>query len=276
MVARCEAAPLPERDDPISVTQHDLAERRPAAGRGQRVPCLSPRSWSAPTSGKPPMKNASPRLARLWHTSESRSASAALRRTRDRLLRSRPRFDTLEDRQLLSGVFTVSNTNDSGPGSLRAAILASDASPIARRAPRRPADWRRLARAVQHHPVQPAGRVHDLAAVSRCRRSPSRWKPSPRSTISHGQQRAEHRTRRFPGRRGDGWARHPDQRHQYHRPGHRRLQRRRRAVRRCRGFGQLAGSDYIGVGLAAAAPPATAHSESRHEAEPATTTSWTT
>ena len=36
--------------------------------------------------------------------------------------RSRPRIELMEGRQLLS-TFTVSNTNDSGPGSLRQAIL---------------------------------------------------------------------------------------------------------------------------------------------------------
>jgi titin len=58
------------------------------------------------------------------------SVSAPRARARQRDRRSRPGFDALEERQLLSGVFTVSNTNDSGPGSLRAAILASNASPI--------------------------------------------------------------------------------------------------------------------------------------------------
>jgi hypothetical protein len=45
-------------------------------------------------------------------------------RARQRALRRQPGFDALEGQQLLSGVFTVSNTNDSGPGSLRAS--ASD------------------------------------------------------------------------------------------------------------------------------------------------------
>jgi parallel beta-helix repeat protein len=43
--------------------------------------------------------------------------------------RSRLSCEALEGRQMLSGVFTVSNTNDSGPGSLRQAILDSNASP---------------------------------------------------------------------------------------------------------------------------------------------------
>jgi hypothetical protein len=58
------------------------------------------------------------------------SVSPNRARARQRSLRSQPWFDALEGRQLLSGVFTVSNTNDNGPGSLRAAILASNASPI--------------------------------------------------------------------------------------------------------------------------------------------------
>ena len=40
--------------------------------------------------------------------------------------RHRPRFDLLEERTLLSG-FVVSNTGDSGPGSLRQAILEANA-----------------------------------------------------------------------------------------------------------------------------------------------------
>src|SRR5437588_3266461 len=39
-----------------------------------------------------------------------------------------PRLEPLEDRSLPS-TFTVTNLNDSGPGSLRAAVLAADAQP---------------------------------------------------------------------------------------------------------------------------------------------------
>ena len=44
---------------------------------------------------------------------------------RDARFRYRPRFDVMEDRTLLS-TFLVTNTGDSGPGSLRQAILDSN------------------------------------------------------------------------------------------------------------------------------------------------------
>src|SRR4051794_12536110 len=55
-------------------------------------------------------------------------APGGLRRpTRDRIRARRPRFDLLEERQLLA-VFTVLNTSDAGDGSLRQAILDANSS----------------------------------------------------------------------------------------------------------------------------------------------------
>jgi hypothetical protein len=60
-------------------------------------------------------------LRRPWKKRELRM-SARLSRAKMRLRRWRPRLESFEDRLLLS-TFTVTNTNDSGPGSLRQAIM---------------------------------------------------------------------------------------------------------------------------------------------------------
>lgn len=68
----------------------------------------------------------SPWFPRVRTASTARPASPS---RRPGFRRSRLSCEALEGRQLLSGVFTVSNTNDSGAGSLREAILDSNASP---------------------------------------------------------------------------------------------------------------------------------------------------
>ena len=56
----------------------------------------------------------------------SKSTNKAARRRRPL---SRPDFELLEDRRLLAPLFLVTNTNDSGPDSLRWAILNANANP---------------------------------------------------------------------------------------------------------------------------------------------------
>ena len=56
----------------------------------------------------------------------SKSTNKAARRRRPL---SRPDFELLEDRRLLAPLFLVTNTNDSGPDSLRQAILNANANP---------------------------------------------------------------------------------------------------------------------------------------------------
>ena len=68
-------------------------------------------------------------FSRLQSSLAPRMATSSSSRRRAHSLRNRPRFESLEDRQMLSAVYTVSNTLDSGPGSLRQAILNSDANP---------------------------------------------------------------------------------------------------------------------------------------------------
>jgi len=52
------------------------------------------------------------------------------RRSTDKLQKpSRRLFEQLEDRLLLTAVHTVTNTDDSGPGSLRQTILDANANP---------------------------------------------------------------------------------------------------------------------------------------------------
>src|SRR5690348_2725105 len=55
-----------------------------------------------------------------------RDCQPRARRPSPRWFRSRPRLEWMEDRTLLS-TFTVTNTGDSDPGSLRQAILDSNA-----------------------------------------------------------------------------------------------------------------------------------------------------
>ena len=66
-------------------------------------------------------------FSRLQSTLAPRKAAPSRRRARS--LRNLPRFESLEDRQMLSAVFTVTNNLDSGPGSLRQAIISSNANP---------------------------------------------------------------------------------------------------------------------------------------------------
>src|SRR3954449_13288159 len=74
-------------------------------------------------------------IHRIHTSAESRLATAVsqnrrLRKTNRRVV-SRPRLECLEARTLLS-IFVVNNTADSGPGSLREAILDSNAATGAR------------------------------------------------------------------------------------------------------------------------------------------------
>jgi titin len=74
-----------------------------------------------------------PWFSRLSGLTNFRPAETSRRQAQRR--RSRPLFETLEAREVLSAVFYVSNTNDSGAGSLRQAIIDSDNSPIVQQAP---------------------------------------------------------------------------------------------------------------------------------------------
>ena len=71
---------------------------------------------------------------RVFSVLSSGSGNRPTRSTRSAIRRfhphgnNPPRFDTLEDRVVLSAVFTVTNTADAGPGSLRQAILNANAS----------------------------------------------------------------------------------------------------------------------------------------------------
>ncbi len=65
-------------------------------------------------------------LARLTSPSTHAATSGSFRRAGRR--QRRPLCESLEGRQLLS-IYTVSNTNDSGAGSLRQAIVDSNANP---------------------------------------------------------------------------------------------------------------------------------------------------
>jgi YVTN family beta-propeller protein len=69
------------------------------------------------------MKLSTPRLAHTLHVRSTQLPRLVCRGAR----RNRLRFDWLEDRTLLA-TFVVSNTNDSGPGTLRQAILDSNAA----------------------------------------------------------------------------------------------------------------------------------------------------
>jgi hypothetical protein len=67
------------------------------------------------------------RAGRSRHPLPRRRSRRAPAARRGRLFRLRPRLEVLEDRTLLS-TFTVINTGDSGPGSLRQAIVDSNAA----------------------------------------------------------------------------------------------------------------------------------------------------
>ena len=69
-----------------------------------------------------------PWFSRLRSTCAPRPPTSTRRKLASR--RRRPCLDALEDRQMLSTVFTVTNTNDSGTGSLRQAIINSNATKV--------------------------------------------------------------------------------------------------------------------------------------------------
>ena len=71
------------------------------------------------------MSHSQSRTLSPWQKRLGRRAPSAFIRFRSR---HRPRFDVMEDRTLLSS-FVVSNTDDSGPGSLRQAIAGANAQP---------------------------------------------------------------------------------------------------------------------------------------------------
>src|SRR6516165_8989432 len=92
--------------------------RRPA-----RASALGPRAEAMAISffrGPPPERR---RTMRLLSTSRTRRRVSTKRRAPARHLS----LEGLEDRNLLSN-FTVLNLNDSGPGSLRAAVAAANAT----------------------------------------------------------------------------------------------------------------------------------------------------
>ena len=67
-------------------------------------------------------------IYRRWALQERTADRKTLRKLAPRQRPFVPRLEPLEDRSLPS-TFTVTNMNDSGPGSLRAAVLAADAHP---------------------------------------------------------------------------------------------------------------------------------------------------
>ena len=69
------------------------------------------------------MSHSQSQMLSLWRRRLGRRAPSGFAAVR---FRHRPRFDLMEDRTLLSS-FVVSNTDDSGPGSLRQAILDANA-----------------------------------------------------------------------------------------------------------------------------------------------------
>src|SRR5689334_20648992 len=100
---------------------------RGAAGTGRpRVASTNLRTGNPHFTGsKPPLSGATP--ARRSPTNRSRTPCRG-RAGRPRFAqRIRPRLEWMEERTLLSS-FTVTNTDDGGPGSLRQAILDSNAA----------------------------------------------------------------------------------------------------------------------------------------------------
>src|SRR5262245_47668927 len=67
-------------------------------------------------------------IRNTWLRSQSTARHRGRGRPRAGGRRLQPRLEACEDRTLLS-TFLVKNLNDSGPDSLRAAILATDANP---------------------------------------------------------------------------------------------------------------------------------------------------
>src|SRR3954454_1995249 len=72
-----------------------------------------------------PMRNHRPRSLKSASRRRTRSDALAFSGT---LFRLHPRLEAMEDRTLLSTLL-VSNTDDSGPGSLRQAIIDANAAP---------------------------------------------------------------------------------------------------------------------------------------------------